>query len=110
MSVRPYVGNLSFRLTAEEVGAAFARVAAVESVYLPVDRQTGRPRGDGFGDVTEGADAESAIAALNGQPLLGRPIVVHHARPRQPHGHADRRRDEHPSCGRGPRRPHDRVR
>ena len=45
VSVRLYVGNLSFRLTADEVGAAFARVVPVESVYLPVDRQTGRPRG-----------------------------------------------------------------
>ncbi len=110
MSVRLYVGNLSFRLTADEVGAAFARVVPVESVYLPVDRQTGRPRGYGFVEVAEGADAESAIDALNGQALLGRPIVVHHARPRQPHGYTDRARDEHPSHGRGLRLSHDRHR
>lgn len=110
MSVRLYVGNLSFRLTADEVGAAFSRVVPVESVYLPVDRQTGRPRGYGFVEVAEGADTDSVIEALTGQPLLGRPIVVHHARPRQPHGFADRRRDEHPSHGRGPRHAHERTR
>ena len=110
MSVRLYVGNLSFRLTADEVGAAFARVVPIASVYLPVDRQTGRPRGYGFVELAEGADAESAIVALNGQPLLGRPIVVHPARPRQPHAFADRRRDEHPSHGRGPRQSHGRLR
>ncbi len=55
-------------------------------------------------------DTDVLIDALNGQALLGRPIVVHHARPRQPHGYTDRARDEHLSHGRGPGRRHDRLR
>ena len=112
MSVRLYVGNLSFRLTADEVGAAFSEVVPVESVYLPVDRQTGRPRGYGFVEVAATADADAAIEALNGRPLLGRPIVVHHARPRQPQrsSFAERRRDDHPSHRRGPGQAHQRAR
>ena len=77
-----YVGNLSFDATEDDVRAAFAAYGEVASATLVMDRETGRPRGFGFVEMTDNAAAESAIDALNGSDLNGRSLTVNEARPR----------------------------
>lgn len=97
MSVRLYVGNLPYRTTAHDLATACAELAPVQSVYLPIDKETGRPRGFGFVEVADDAQAERLLLGLNGHALQGRELVVHPARPREVH--PQRPRDEHPSHG-----------
>jgi len=78
-----YVGNLSYSATSEEVSALFAEYGSVESVYLPVDRETGRIRGFGFVNMVSESDEDAAIEALNGAELMGRALRVNKARPRE---------------------------
>ncbi|MGC4027553.1 MAG: RNA-binding protein [Steroidobacteraceae bacterium] len=73
-----YVGNLPFTATEDQVRALFATHGTVESVALPNDRETGRPRGFGFVEMSQ-ADAGRAIQAVNGQNLDGRPLRVNEA-------------------------------
>ncbi|MET0280515.1 MAG: RNA-binding protein [Steroidobacteraceae bacterium] len=73
-----YVGNLPFTATEDQVRALFAQHGTVESVALPNDRETGRPRGFGFVEMSS-ADAARAIQAVNGQDLGGRPLRVNEA-------------------------------
>src|SRR6201995_6157561 len=73
-----YVGNLPFSATDEEIRALFAAHGTVESVALPTDRDTGRPRGFGFVEMSQ-ADASRAIQALNGKDMGGRPLRVNPA-------------------------------
>ena len=73
-----YVGNLPFTATEDQVRALFAAHGTVESVDLVVDRDTGRPRGFGFVEMSQ-ADAARAIQAVNGQNLGGRPLRVNEA-------------------------------
>ena len=68
-----YVGNLPFNATEQDVRALFERHGTVEGVKLINDRETGKPRGFGFVDMPQ-ADAQTAIQALNGQQLGGRPL------------------------------------
>ena len=82
-----YVGNLSFKATEEEVGALFAEVGVQpDSLTLLRDRFTGQPRGFGFAEIRDDAEAEKAIAALNGKDFLGRTLVVNEARPQRESG------------------------
>jgi cold-inducible RNA-binding protein len=79
-----YVGNLSFKATEEQVQALFAEVGAQpDSLMLLRDRFTGQPRGFGFAEFQNDAEAEKAIAALNGKDFLGRALVVNEARPQR---------------------------
>jgi RNA recognition motif-containing protein len=82
-----YVGNLPFSATESEVRDLFAQHGTVESVALPTDRDTGRPRGFGFVQMAD-ADAQRAMQALNGFNLGGRALRVNEAqdRPRSPGG------------------------
>jgi RNA recognition motif-containing protein len=73
-----YVGNLPFTATEDQVRALFAAHGTVESVALPNDRVTGRPRGFGFVEMSQ-ADAARAIQAVNGQDLGGRALRVNEA-------------------------------
>jgi cold-inducible RNA-binding protein len=73
-----YVGNLPFSATDAEIRTLFSQHGTVESVSLPTDRETGRPRGFGFVEMNQ-ADAARAIQALNGQDLGGRPLRVNEA-------------------------------
>jgi RNA recognition motif-containing protein len=78
-----YVGNLPFTATEDAVRTLFASHGAVTSVALPTDRETGRPRGFGFVEMS-GTDAATAIAALNGQSMDGRALRVNEAQDRPP--------------------------
>jgi RNA recognition motif-containing protein len=73
-----YVGNLPFTATEDQVRELFAQHGTVESVALPTDRETGRPRGFGFVEMSQ-ADAARAIQAVNGKDLGGRPLRVNEA-------------------------------
>ncbi|HTT06733.1 MAG TPA: RNA-binding protein [Steroidobacteraceae bacterium] len=73
-----YVGNLPFSATDAEIRTLFSQHGTVESVSLPTDRETGRPRGFGFVEMSQ-ADAARAIQNLNGQDLGGRALRVNEA-------------------------------
>lgn len=77
-----YVGNLPFSATEEEIRQLFAQYGTVQSVSLITDRDTGRPRGFGFVEMS-GADASRAIQNLNGKNMGGRPLRVNEAQERQ---------------------------
>ena len=82
-----YVGNLSFKATEEQVQALFAEVGVQpDALSLLRDRFTGQPRGFGFAEVHDDAEADKAIAALNGKEFLGRALVVNEARPQREGG------------------------
>jgi RNA recognition motif-containing protein len=73
-----YVGNLPFTATDEEIRTLFGAHGTVESVALPIDRDTGRPRGFGFVEMSQ-ADASRAIQNLNGTDMGGRSLKVNGA-------------------------------
>lgn len=77
-----FVGNLPFSATEESVRALFAPHGTIESLALINDRDTGRPRGFGFIEMSSG-DASRAIQALNGQDVDGRAIKVNEAQARE---------------------------
>jgi RNA recognition motif-containing protein len=76
-----YVGNLPFSATDNEIRELFAQHGTVESVSLITDRDTGRPRGFGFVEMSR-ADASRAIQNLNGKEVGGRPLRVNEAQER----------------------------
>ena len=77
-----YVGNLSDGVTEEELRQAFETHGRVESVNIIKDRFSGESRGFGFVEMPAKAEAEAAIAGMNGQELSGRTLNVNQARPR----------------------------
>ena len=82
MSRNVYVGNLPYRISDEEVRQVFAQDGReVVSVNLIADRETGRPRGFGFVEMSR-ADASRAIQSLNGKDMGGRPLRVNEAQER----------------------------
>ena len=86
MAVRLFVGNLSYATTEADLRTYFASVAPPSQVVLPVDRETGRPRGFAFVEYAERSHAEEAIQRFNGQPFNGRPLAVSEARAREDRG------------------------
>ena len=78
-----YVGNLSYNVTQEDLSSVFAEYGTVKRVQLPVDRETGRPRGFGFVEMSTDAEEEAAIEALDGAEWMGRDMKVNKARPRE---------------------------
>ncbi|HEY6924181.1 MAG TPA: RNA-binding protein [Steroidobacteraceae bacterium] len=90
-----YVGNLPFTATEDSVRALFAPHGTVEKISLITDRDTGRPRGFGFVEMSN-ADASRAMQALNGQDFDGRALKINEAQDRASGGGN--------SGGRGPRR------
>jgi len=84
MSKKIYVGNLPFTATEDAVRELFAQYGPVQAVSLITDRDTGQPRGFGFVEMDEGADA--AIAALDQMDFGGRNLRVNEARPRESRG------------------------
>ena len=81
-----YVGNLSFRISDQDLEAAFATYGQVDRVQIVKDRDTGQPRGFAFVEMSVDADGDKAIAALNGAELDGRIMTVNEARPREQRG------------------------
>jgi RNA recognition motif-containing protein len=83
-----FIGNLPYVATEAELREHLSGVGAPAQVVLPVDRETGRPRGFAFVDYTDRAVAEEAIRRFNQQPFKGRPLAVSEARPREERGPA----------------------
>ena len=77
-----FVGNLSFTATEDGVRSMFEAYGAVERVSIVTDRDTGQPKGFGFVEMTNDAEAEKAIAELNGTELNGRALTINEARPK----------------------------
>jgi RNA recognition motif-containing protein len=91
MSKKLYVGNLPFSATEDELRKMFQRHGSVDSVSLIIDRETGRPRGFGFVEMTEASAATDAIRALDGSQLGGRALRVNEAQDRNATGAGHRR-------------------
>jgi len=83
MGNKLYVGNLSFRVTSEDLQEYFGAAGAVESANVVYDRETGRSRGFGFVEMGSEDEATAAITQFNGQEYDGRNMVVNEARPRE---------------------------
>jgi len=86
LAVRLFVGNLSYATTEADLRSHFGSVAPPSQIVLPVDRETGRPRGFAFVEYQERAHAEKAIQQFNGQVFNGRPLAVSEARAREDRG------------------------
>ncbi len=81
--MRIFVGNLPYQTQSEDLEDTFSPYGGVESATVITDRETGRSKGFGFVEMTNQDEAESAIRALNGSQLGGRPLTVNEARPRE---------------------------
>ncbi len=77
-----YVGNLSYDVTREDLERVFNEYGEVSRVSLPIDRETGRPRGFAFVDMTAETQEDTVIEALDGAEWMGREMRVNKARPR----------------------------
>ena len=86
MGNRLYVGNLSFNTNADTIREIFESLGEVTDVHLVTDRDTGRSRGFAFVTMGSPAEAEKAIAEVNGQNVDGRPLRVNEAEERGSRG------------------------
>lgn len=86
MGTKLYVGNLSFRTTADELRDAFASAGSVESASVIEDRDTGRSRGFAFVEMATAEEAAAAIEQFNGKDFGGRNLTVNEAKPREDRG------------------------
>ena len=86
MSIKLYVGNLSFQTSSEDLRDLFSQAGTVESASVVEDRDTGRSRGFGFVEMGSREEGEAAIAQFNGKEFGGRNLTVNEARPREDRG------------------------
>ena len=84
MGNKLYVGNLPYSFRDDDLQQAFAAHGAVSSAKVMMERDTGRSKGFGFVEMGSDAEAQAAIAAMNGQQYGGRGLVVNEARPMEP--------------------------
>ncbi len=83
MAVRLFIGNLPYGASEADLRAHFAAVAEPTHIVMPVDRETGRPRGFAFVEFAERTVAEQVIDKFNAQPFQGRNLAVSEARARE---------------------------
>ena len=86
MSMKLYVGNLSFNTDNSSLEQLFSGIGTVESASVVEDRETGRSRGFGFVEMANKEDGERAIAELDGKEYEGRQLKVNEAKPREDRG------------------------
>ena len=84
MSMKLYVGNLSFNTSNQDLNELFGTIGTVESSNIIEDRETGRSRGFGFVEMAAAEEAQNAISQLNGRELDGRRITVEISNPQAP--------------------------
>lgn len=90
MGKKLYVGNLSFNLGSEDLQDLFQAHGTVESAQVITDRESGRSKGFGFVEMSNDAEAQAAIKALNGVEVEGRTLTVNEAKPRPEGGRGER--------------------
>ena len=83
MAVRLFVGNMPYGATEADLRTHFSGVGEPSQIVIPVDRETGRPRGFAFVEYLDRALAEAAVSRFNQQPFMGRSLSVSEARPRE---------------------------
>jgi RNA recognition motif-containing protein len=105
VSVRLFVGNLPYGATEADLREYFGAVGQPLQIIMPVDRETGRPRGFAFVEYADRAMAEEAIRRFDAQPFKGRPLAVSEARPREERGPGFRPPGGGPPSGPRPVRP-----
>ncbi len=86
MSMKLYVGNLSFNTSNQDLNELFGSVGTVESTNIIEDRETGRSRGFGFVEMSSKEEGQSAIEQLNGKEIDGRELKVNEAKPQENRG------------------------
>ena len=86
MSMKLYVGNLSFQTSSEDLQQLFAQAGTVESASVVEDRETGRSRGFGFVEMSSKEEGNAAIQQFNGHEVGGRALNVNEAKPREDRG------------------------
>ena len=86
MSMKLYVGNLSFQTNSQELQQLFAQAGTVESASVVEDRDTGRSRGFAFVEMATAEEAAAAIEQFNGKEFGGRNLTVNEAKPRAERG------------------------
>lgn len=79
-----YIGNLSYNATQDDLIQVFQDYGTVNRVTVPTDRESGRPRGFAFVEMSSEAEEETAIEALDGAEWMGRELKVNKAKPKQP--------------------------
>lgn len=82
-ATRLYVGNLPYSTTEDDLRRLFGQAGTVESVTMPTERETGRPRGFAFVEMHTADEAERAIRMFNGYTLDGRALRVNIAKERE---------------------------
>ncbi len=83
MNTKMYVGNLPFSATQEDITSLFSEYGTVTDVFLPIDRDSGRPRGFAFVTMDSTSAMEAAIRGQNGQDFGGRNLAINEARPKE---------------------------
>jgi cold-inducible RNA-binding protein len=81
MGNKLYVGNLPYSVRDEDLQQSFGQFGSITSAKVMMERDTGRSKGFGFVEMGSDAEAQAAIAGMNGQSLGGRSITVNEARP-----------------------------
>ncbi|AFY40457.1 RNP-1 like RNA-binding protein [[Leptolyngbya] sp. PCC 7376] len=83
-----YIGNLSYEVTEDDLRDVFADYGTVKRVQIPTDRETSRPRGFAFVEMSKDEEELAAIEALDGADWMGRQLKVNKARPREDRGNS----------------------
>ena len=90
MSMKLYVGNLSFNTSVQDLEKLFGEVGTVESTNIIEDRETGRSRGFAFIEMSSQEEGQNAISRLNAKEIDGREMIVNEAKPREDRGGSGR--------------------